>query len=687
MLVDFHTTAQWAAGARHSLTVRDNRLQVPAPLAVAPLPGAGTADTGVLPAATTHGELWLRPHTRELIHRTPWALIDRGTLPGRRPPRRFTAGRTVLWVLAGSRLDRYDSVTLQRLSPAAVDDDWWISDITAVDDDLWLTATDAAGHWQLRHLDRWGRPCRNPIDIDATSRNLRLAANGDRTRLILIDPLETVTALIVDPRADTVTRLALDPVHKERPTLLAADDHIHLVTRLDPAGTVVHQAISLTDGEIDDHQQLRLPASLGRPQALTSTLVLACSRGIGRIVPHGTTPGDRHSTFITPALLAPPGPPGGWNRAEADVTLPAGTAMELSWASTDDPVIVRRAGRLLDRPMASTVVADLERLLPWQPGPVLYPGTEDGAEERLAALLDEVEHDTLWLRIRLRTPPGRTPPSLTRLRVGHSTPGYLESLPALYRDNPRSTPQLRRILAPYEVLLDGLDEVLATLADRLDPLTAADDWTAYLLSQLGFPPLGDLPAPVRRALLSEAGTLLAQRGTRNGLQLLLDLVTDGRATVHDSADSAAGWVLGPTRAEAAGASPARLGHDTVALAQRPEPARAGRMVAGTAALRPCCPDPRLLLAQHASLLTIELRQAPELASLIDRLLPTFVPAHCRVRLLPTTDGPGFGPRLHSDLDRRLGSTTRLGRWPLAVPAPRAAVLDRGARLDAGPRPD
>ncbi|MFC8130881.1 hypothetical protein [Streptomyces sp. NPDC057302] len=687
MLVDFHTAAHWAAGARRNLTVRDDQLQVPQPLTIEPLPGASSADTGVLPAATTCGQLWLRPHTRELIHRTAWAVIERGSLPGRYPARRFAAGRTVLWVLAGSRLDRYDADTLQQLSPAVLAHDWWISDITAAGDDLWLAATDTGGHWQLRHLDRWGRPGNDPINLNVPGRNLRVAASTDRTRLVLIDPLETTTAHVVDPGAGTVADFDLDPVHHRRPTLLAADDRIHLLTHLDPAGTLVHQAINLSDGEIDDHQQLRVPSPLGRPQALTSTLVLAGTRGIGRIVPHGLATGDRHSTFITPALLAPPGPPGGWNRAEADITLPAGTAMELSWASTDDPLIVRRAGHLLDGPMTATVVADLETLLPWHPGSVTYPSAGSGAAERLAALLDEVEHDTVWLRIRLRTPPGRTPPQLARLRVTHSAPGYLENLPALYRDNPRSAPQLRRILAPYEVLFDGLDEVLATLAQRLDPLTAADDWTAYLLSWLGFPPLGDLPAPIRRALLSDAGTLLARRGTRDGLQLLLDLVTDGRATVHDSADDPAGWVLGPARIEAAGAPPTRLGYDTLALATRPQPPRAGQMVAGASALGPGCPDPRLLLAQHVSLITIALRQAPDLAPIIERLLPTFVPAHCRVRLLHTTGDPGPSLHLHDDCDWRLGSTTRLGRWPLAAPALPPAVLDRGTRLDARPRPD
>ena len=113
-----------------------------------------------------------------------------------------------------------------------------------------------------------------------------------------------------------------------------------------------------------------------------------------------------------------------------------------------------------------------------------------------------MEETTLWLRIRLHTPPGRTPPELVGLRVRYPDTSYLDHLPAIYREDPAAARELRRLLAPYEVLFDGLDETLAALPDRIDPATAGDDWTDYLLGWLGFPPLGDLAAPLRRELLT-----------------------------------------------------------------------------------------------------------------------------------------------------------------------------------------
>ncbi|MBB2948484.1 phage tail-like protein [Actinoplanes lutulentus] len=685
MLVDFHQAAHWRAGVRHNLSAQGDRLVVPGPLGVEPLPGTGPADAGALIADTGHGMLWLRPHTRELIHRTPAAVVERGILHGRGPARRFAAGRTILWVLAGNRLDRYDASTLQRLSPAELTPRWWVADLVAGgDDDVWLVATGPGGRWRLRNLDRWGRPCRDPIDVSDAGRYLRLAATADRTRLVLIDPLESSAALVVSTRDAATTAISLDPVHHHRPTLLAAGARIHLLTSLDAAGTTVHQVVDPDNGQIDDHQELRVPPSLGSPRSLTGTLLLGCTRGLGRIVARDSAP-DRQSTFITPALLAPAGPPAGWNRAEADVLLPAGTSMELNWASTSDPVLAARAGRLLAGPPAAGLADDLDALLPWHPAPISYPGGHSDDVERLAISLDAVEHGTLWLRIRLRTPPGRTPPQLVRLRAGHSLPGYAGELPAPYRDDPRTAPQLGRILAPYEVLFDGLDEKLAGLPDRIDPRTAPDDWTGYLLGWLGFPPLGDLPAPIRRELLRQAGSILELRGTRAGLELLLDLVTGGRATVRDSADDPPCWVLGPPAADAAGAPPARLGHDTLVLAQQPGPARAGAIVAGTTRLGHGCPDPARLTAERASLVTVELHRARAVAPIVERLLPSFVPAHCRLRVVHTS-GPGTGLRLRSDDDWPLGTSTRLGYWPLAAPDLPPAVLDSGAPLSAGPRP-
>jgi phage tail-like protein len=723
----FGRAAQWEAGARSNLELRDDGLIVPRELAIEPIHGAGRLGAGALPAVDARGHIWLRPESRELMRRPPQGsrgVVELGTLDGPAPARRILVGPTVIWVLAGDGLDRYNAATLQRLSPVEVAAGWKASD-TAGDggDGLWLAEGHPSGRWRLRHVDCWGRSCRAPIELSGPrDGELAITSSPDGVSLVAIDPEHATTAQVADALTGTLRHIELDPVHLGGRTFLTttAGDRIHLITPTE-VGVAVYQVLSLAQGDVEDHQRLEVPSSLGRPTALaggSAGLVVACSHGLGEIVSREGVAEQRQSIFITPALVSPLGPRSGWNRAEIDVVLPAGTTMDVDWASTESAWLIRQVADLLDRPVTAGLVDRLDELLPWRHDEmVTYRGTGDNVGvEKLAALLDGVKETTLWLRIRLHTPPGRTPPSLVSLRVRYPDVSYLDHLPAIYREQVPGARDLRQILAPYELLFDGLDEALASLLDRIDPATAGDDWTPYLLSWLGFPPLGDLPARPRQQLLKTAAVILDRRGTREGLQKLLDVVTGERATVADTADEPAGWFLGSGDVPSVGVSPARLGFDTIALAQRPEPSRPGTMVVGQTHLGQGCPDPALMLAQRAATVTIRLEldreQQKDLKPIIDRLLPVFVPAHCRLRLVYTGADSAYrsrqldvdfhlGPEdsapavdhgqsphdalLYSDAHWRLGATTWLGGWSLPEPTLRAAVLDHRVPLGAGPR--
>ena len=129
--------------------------------------------------------------------------------------------------------------------------------------------------------------------------------------------------------------------------------------------------------------------------------------------------GERLSTFITPALTSPLGPRSGWKRAEIDVLLPAGTRMNVAWASTDNAGLISRAADLFNGPATAQLVDQLIELLPWRTDQIVaYRATgSDAGPESLAALLGTVQESTLWLRIDLHTPPGRTPPEPNRIHL------------------------------------------------------------------------------------------------------------------------------------------------------------------------------------------------------------------------------------------------------------------------------
>jgi phage tail-like protein len=730
---DFRTAAHWRAGVRRGLQVRGDRLVVPDALTVRPVGGTGRADGGALPAAGgCAGLTWLRPRSRELVRLLDQeqAVAELGVLEGLAPARRLVVERSLLWVLAGDDLERHDARTLQRLTPAAVPTGWRVSDVTGDGaDGVWVVEVGAGGR-RLRHVDCWGRTCRDTIALDRTDgpdsgpaadagadtsdpavgdrAELSLAAGATAAWIAVVDPDASTELLVVDTSTAAVTRIPLDPVHRRGRTLLAADTVVHLLTVADDRSAgVVYQSLDARTGDVEDHQVLTLPRGLGRPTSLAvegTTLVLGGSGGLAHIIAAPATE-PRRATFITPTLVSPLGPVAPWDRAEVDVVLPAGTTMEISWA-TGEPSL---AASLLDGRSPAGALDELEEVLSWRRG-ATYRGSTD-APERLVDLLDGADGTTLWLRVQLAVPAGGPAPELARLRVRYPSTSYLDHLPAIYREDPRGADELRRLLAPYEVLLDGIDETLDTLPARLDPATADDGWSDYLLGWLGFPPLGELPAHVRRDLLVRAAEILDLRGTRTGLELVLDLVTGGRASVEDSADEPAGWFLGAHAAPSVGAEPARLGADTVALGQLPRPPRAGALVLGAARLGPTCADPAAMLAQRARTVRITLAVGPdrsELEPLLGRLLDVFVPAHCRVEVrwtgaaggrrlgggLRLAGGPGDGTEgavlADSDDSRlagadHLGATTRLGRWPLPATADAPIVLDHAARLGPGPR--
>ena len=209
------------------------------------------------------------------------------------------------------------------------------------------------------------------------------------------------------------------------------------------------------------------------------------------------------------------------------------------------------------------------------------------------------------------TPPGRAAPELAALTVRYPDASYLDDLPAVYREDALAARRAPRGSSrPTNCCSTAWTTVLAALPGRIDPSTTGDDWTDYLLGWLGFPPLGDLPAPVRgRAPAAGAGHPRAARHPGRA-EMLLDVVTAGRATVTDSAEEPVGWFLGPGDGPAAGGSPARLGRDTLVLAQRPAPARTGAMVLGRTPVGRGVPDPQLTLADRASAVRVRVGLDP-----------------------------------------------------------------------------
>jgi phage tail-like protein len=118
-------------------------------------------------------------------------------------------------------------------------------------------------------------------------------------------------------------------------------------------------------------------------------------------------------------------------------------------------------------------------------------------------------------------------------------------LPSIYQEQP----QVRQLLGAFETVLFGgtdsavgLAGIIAALPELLDPQRARPEFLPWLARWVGLRIPPGLPLDAQRELIAHAVPLYQRRGTKAGLQQLLDIVSGSRASVVEPA--ALGFRLG-----------------------------------------------------------------------------------------------------------------------------------------------
>jgi len=144
----------------------------------------------------------------------------------------------------------------------------------------------------------------------------------------------------------------------------------------------------------------------------------------------------------------------------------------------------------------------------------------------------------LWIRVELFGD-GRRTPEIAALRAYASRFSYAENyLPSLYREQLFGTDAdeagvatpadfLERFLGIVEGVLTPIEDRVADAFVLTDARGVPDDSLEWLASWVGLTFDPQIPAGRRRAMLAAAAKLARRRGTLGGLQLALDVVTDG----------------------------------------------------------------------------------------------------------------------------------------------------------------
>ncbi len=127
--------------------------------------------------------------------------------------------------------------------------------------------------------------------------------------------------------------------------------------------------------------------------------------------------------------------------------------------------------------------------------------------------------------------------TVTPLTSPHPIGGLL---PGVFADDEL----LQRFVAAFDDVLAPVFTTLDCLDAYFDPSVAPSDFVDWLAHWVALPLADEWPAQRRRALVARAVELHGWRGTRRGLQALLEMVTGGRVEVFDSGGCVASPVSG-----------------------------------------------------------------------------------------------------------------------------------------------
>lgn len=289
-------------------------------------------------------------------------------------------------------------------------------------------------------------------------------------------------------------------------------------------------------GVLLSSQRLAEPA--GGLAASADALFVTDRQGLHRFPVARTAADDAGQVqvmLLTPALQAPDTMDGRrWLRIEAAAHLPAGTTLTLSCAGTGDAKLRDRAAAIAkDSALPAHQRMQMLRSLvgPWRTA-VSFNGREPGSaspQTPCSAPLFDMREPYLWVSVSLTAAPGARLPSLSSLAVLYPGPTLMEHLPAIYqRAESADGSFLRSLVGILEATTQSLDANIATLGSRIDPSTAAQDWLDFIARWMGLPWDDALAPPQKQRIVMHAADIARGRGTRAGLEVLLDALMPQR---------------------------------------------------------------------------------------------------------------------------------------------------------------
>jgi phage tail-like protein len=443
-----------------------------------------------------------------------------------------------LWLISesGTSLQRYEEDTLIRLSTVDIPSARVI-DIAGDGYDLLFALVERSGVLQALRIDCSGRII-DTVTLEGIANATAFTFLRRSKRLVLLasDPYPHLYWLS-DQGGAPLLSIPIGAMHPcFSASAIGSDSRKRVfVAGADGAMLGGKAFVLVFDGDGASIGEVALDAQDSPANGVTGTrdsMLVTGPRGLLRysvtqVVPDGT--GEVRCSLITPMLRSTDREDQRrWLRIEATASLPDGATLEISYAATGDPTIRDRLVAIAaDRTL--TASHRLQKLLR-EPGiwrtPIAFHGSNappDEAAPPLSAPLFDLREPYVWVCIGLSATAGGALPSLSQLEVLYPGQTLMENLPAIYRRveaQPGSF--LRSLVGILDTTTQGLDARIGALASHVHPSTATRPWLDFVARWLGVPWDDALDDGQKRRIVARASDLARDRGTRAGLEALLD---------------------------------------------------------------------------------------------------------------------------------------------------------------------
>ena len=261
-----------------------------------------------------------------------------------------------------------------------------------------------------------------------------------------------------------------------------------------------------------------------------------------------------------------------WLRVEATADLPEGSSLEIAWTATDNDVVTRDRLKTMatdDSIPANQVIAKILNEPELRRGQTVFHGSAKLAERSEKAIysakLFDVKERYLWVYVSLTAASGARLPVLSELNVFYPGRTLMEDLPSIYqREEEQPDSFLRALVGVLETTTQGLDRRIGSMGSRIHPAMATEPWLDFVARWLGVPWDDALTLKQKRAMVLHAPDIAKGRGTRAGLEALLEALIPGSPSRFRVTDATAdlGFAVIGTESCAGSSLPAILGGNT-----------------------------------------------------------------------------------------------------------------------------